>query len=41
MTQIKSLSLHDIVKEENDLIIFGDNIYNYIVLFTIENSDQQ
>ena len=40
LTQIKSLSLHDIVKEENDLIIFGEVIYNYIVLYTIENSDQ-
>jgi len=39
-TQIKNLSLNDILKEENELIIFGEVIYNYIVLYTIENSDQ-
>ena len=38
-TQIKNLSLNDILKEENE-IIFGEVIYNYIVLYTIENSDQ-
>ena len=40
LTQIKNLSLHDIVKEENELVIFGEVIYNYIVLYTIENSDE-
>ena len=39
-TQIKNLSLNDILKEENELIIFGEVIHNYIVLYTIENSDQ-
>jgi hypothetical protein len=40
LTQINNLSLHDIVKEENELVIFGEVIYNYIVLYTIENSDE-
>ena len=39
-TQIKNLSLNDILKEENELIIFEEVIHNYIVLYTIENSDQ-
>ena len=39
-TQIQNLSLYEIVKEENELIIFGEVIYNYIVLYTIENIDQ-
>jgi len=39
-TQNAKLSLGDIIKEENELLIFGQVIYNYIVLYTIENSDQ-
>jgi len=40
LTQIKNIPLHDIVKEENDLVIFAEVIFNYIVLYTIEDSDQ-
>ena len=39
-TQIKNISLNSVIEEEKELIIFGEVIYNYIVLYTIENSDQ-
>ena len=38
LKEIKNFLLKNLLSSDNELIIFGENIFNYIVLYTIENN---